>query len=214
MAAAGYEYGVFINCPLDDPYRHLFEAIVFAVHDCGYVARCALEVDDASEVRIEKITKIIASCKFGVHDISRTELDVGTSLPRFNMPLELGLFLGAKRFGRAEQKLKTCLVLDTERYGYQKFISDIAGQDIAAHASDPMRAIKVVRDWLSNSTPRSIRIPGGAAISARYTLFRTELPAMCEKLHLDPTELTFNLCRAGGRMVEAQCARGCGLTRR
>ncbi|MEK6375316.1 MAG: hypothetical protein AABO58_21790 [Acidobacteriota bacterium] len=90
------------NCPLDDVYRQLFEAVVFAVHDCGYIARCALEVDDASEVRIEKIAKIIASCKFGIHDISRTELDAGTDLPRFNMPLELGLFLGAKRFGRAE----------------------------------------------------------------------------------------------------------------
>ncbi len=192
MAPAGYEYGVFINCPLDEAYRHLFEAIVFAIHDCGYIARCALEVDDASEVRIEKITKIIAGCKFGIHDISRTEPDVGTHLPRFNMPLELGLFLGAKRFGRAEQRLKTCLVLDTERYRYQKFISDIAGQDIGAHDGDPTKAIKVVRDWLSNSTPKSVRIPGGPAIAARYALFRTELPTMCEKLHLDPAELTFN----------------------
>ena len=192
MPAAGYEYGVFINCPLDEQYRHLFEAIVFAVHDCGYVARCALEVDDASEVRIEKITKIIASCKFGIHDISRTELDSGTNLPRFNMPLELGLFLGAKRFGRAEQKLKTCLVLDVERYRYQTFVSDIAGQDIASHGGEPSKAIKTVRDWLSNSTPRSVRIPGGSAIVARYALFCTELPAMCEKLHLNTHELTFN----------------------
>ena len=192
MAAAGYEYGVFINCPLDEAYRHLFEAVIFAVQDCGYVARCALELDDASEVRIEKIAKIITSCKFGIHDISRTELDAGTSLPRFNMPLELGLFLGAKRFGRAEQRVKTCLVLDLERYRYQKFISDIAGQDIAAHGGDPAKAIKIARDWLSNSTPKSIRIPGGAAIAARYALFRTELPAMCERLHLNATELTFN----------------------
>jgi hypothetical protein len=51
---------------------------------------------------------------------------------------------------------------------------------------------KTVRDWLSNSTPRSVRIPGGTAIVARYALFCTELPAMCEKLHLDARELTFN----------------------
>ena len=192
MVAPKYEYGVFINCPLDETYRHLFEAIVFAVHDCGYIARCALEVDDASEVRIEKIAKIIAACKFGIHDISRTELDTGTNLPRFNMPLELGMFLGAKRFGRAEQKLKTGLILDVERYRYQKFMSDIAGQDIAAHGGEVPRAIKIVRDWLSNSTPQSIRIPGGAAIAARYALFRSELPTVCEKLHLNAGELTFN----------------------
>ncbi|MBW8302017.1 MAG: hypothetical protein K0M60_20690, partial [Hydrogenophaga sp.] len=54
-------------------------------------------------------------------------------LPRFNMPLELGLFLGAKRYGDTVQKRKKCLVLDCERYRYQKFISDIAGQDIDSH---------------------------------------------------------------------------------
>jgi len=38
------------------------------------------------------------------HDISRTELNEH-SLPRFNMPLELGLFLGASRFGQLEEDL-------------------------------------------------------------------------------------------------------------
>ena len=84
-----------------------------------------------------------------------------TNLPRFNMPLELGLFLGAKRFGRAEQRLKTCLILDIERYRYQKFISDIAGQDIAAHNGEVGKAIGCVRDWLSNAMSKAIRIPGG-----------------------------------------------------
>jgi hypothetical protein len=192
MPAASYEYNVFINCPFDDAYRPLFRALVFAVHDCGYIARCSLEVADASEVRIEKIANIIAACKFGIHDISRTEPDDATGLPRFNMPLELGMFLGAKRFGRAEQKQKNCLILDVERYRFQKFVSDIAGQDINAHGADAAKAIKLVRDWLSNATPASIKIPGGALIASRYELFRKDLPAMCEKLHLDVDELTFN----------------------
>jgi len=55
MAVTLYDYNVFINCPFDDAYRPIFEALVFAVHDCGYIARCSLEVDDASEVRIDKI---------------------------------------------------------------------------------------------------------------------------------------------------------------
>jgi len=192
MASPQYDYSVFINCPFDAEYRPLFEALVFAVHDCGYIARCALEIDDASQVRIEKVEKIIAACKFGIHDISRTELDPATKLPRFNMPLELGMFLGAKRFGRAEQKNKVCLILDTERYRFQKFISDISGQDISAHQGKPEQAIKVVRDWLSNATPKSVRIPGGTAIAERYAMFRQELPAMCAKLRLKEDELTFN----------------------
>ena len=192
MASAAYEHSVFVNCPFDDAYRHLFESIVFAIHDCGYVARSALEVDDASQVRIEKIGTLIAACRFGVHDISRTEADAATGLPRFNMPLELGLFLGAKRYGRAEQKQKSCLILDVERYRFQKFISDIAGQDIAAHGGERPRAIRAVRDWLSNATPKSVRIPGGTAIARRYESFRTELPAACERLQLSVEELTFN----------------------
>jgi hypothetical protein len=192
MPELRYEYGVFINCPFDDDYRPLLEAVVFAVHDCGYVARSSLEVTDASQVRIDKITAIIAACKLGIHDVSRTEPDPQSQLPRFNMPLELGLFLGAKRFGSGKHKSKTCLILDVERYRYQGFISDIAGQDITAHGGKPENAIKGVRNWLSDATPRSIKIPGGAVIARRYATFRQELPAMCERLLLSADELTFN----------------------
>lgn len=186
------EYDVFVNCPFDDAYKPLFEAIVFAVHDCGYVARCSLEVTDASEVRIEKIRTIIASCRFGIHDISRTELDLGTQLPRFNMPLELGLFLGAKWFGSGKHKAKTCLILDTEQYRYQKVMSDIAGQDIKAHAGDPEFAIKAVRIWLNDATPRSTMIPSGDEVAQRYVAFRKELPTACDRLQLRIADLTFN----------------------
>jgi hypothetical protein len=190
--AAAYDYSVFVNCPFDDAYRYLFESLVFAIHDCGYIARCALELDDASQVRINKVASIISACRFGIHDISRTEPDASTGLPRFNMPFELGMFLGAKRYGRGQQKQKSCLILDVERFRFQKFISDIAGQDIAAHGGDPVRVIKALRDWLSNATPKGVRIPGGAAIARRYELFRADLPAMCERLRLSVDELTFN----------------------
>jgi hypothetical protein len=185
------EFGVFVNCPFDDLYRPIFEAVVFAVHDCGYVARCSLEVTDASQVRIEKIAAIIAACRLGIHDISRTEIDPETHLPRFNMPLELGLFLGAKRFGSRQHRNKNCLILDLEKYRYQKFISDIAGQDIAAHGGKPNDAIRAVRDWLSVATPQSVKMPGGAAIARRYAQFRDELPAACERLELRVEDLTF-----------------------
>ena len=78
---ASYEDNVFINCPFDSEYRSIFYALVFAVHDCGYIARCALEVDDSGQVRIQKIEQMIADCKFGIHDISRVETDPQTQLP-------------------------------------------------------------------------------------------------------------------------------------
>jgi hypothetical protein len=191
MRSADYDRSVFVNCPLDDEYRYLLDAVVFAINDCGYVTRLAIEVSDGSEVRIDKIAKIIRECRFGFHDISRTASDPVTNLPRFNMPLELGLFLGAKRFGNAEQKLKSCLIADVERHRYQKFMSDIAGQDIEPHGGDADVAIRIVRNWLRSATPRSIRIPGGKAISFRYGAFRRELPSSCAKLHVTVDELTF-----------------------
>ena len=185
-----YDDSVFINCPFDGEYLPLFHAIVFAVHDCGFIARCALEVDDSGQVRIQKIEQIIADCRLGIHDISRTELDPQLKLPRFNMPLELGLFLGAKRYGGKLQKRKSCKILDTDRYRFQKFCSDIAGQDISAHGNNVERAIRAVRDWLRSCRPK-ISIPSGSKISQRFHLFNNDLPLICQTLHLDEDELTF-----------------------
>lgn len=101
--------------------------------ECGFFPRCAREADDGTEVRIEKINKIIQGCRLAIHDLSRTETDGDPPLPRFNMPFELGIFVGAKAFGNKDQKRKAALILDTEKYRYQRFLSDIAGQDIADH---------------------------------------------------------------------------------
>lgn len=189
MARSNYNTSVFINCPFDTAYGALLDAIVFGVHDCGFVARCSLEIQDASEVHLTKILPLIADCRFGTHDISRTELDSVNGLPRFNMPLELGLFLGAKRFGNRENKSKVCLVFDIERYRYQKFCSDIAEQDPVSHNGDPEAAIAAERNWLvAYSTPR---LPGANRIVGRYGRFRAALPVMCANADLDPTALIF-----------------------
>jgi hypothetical protein len=107
-----YERNIFLNCPFDDEYQPLFRAVMFAVLTCGFRARCALEADDGGEVRIAKIQRIIRDSQLGIHDISRTELDLATGLPRFNMPFELGLFLGAREFGAGQQRKKRALILD------------------------------------------------------------------------------------------------------
>ena len=193
MARLAYDDQVFINCPFDGEYRPIFEALVFAVHDCGFVARCALELEDGSQVRIDKIQQIIGACRLGIHDISRTELDSAWSLPRFNMPLELGLFLGAKRYGTGDQRRKLCLILDREPYRYQKYCSDIAGQDIRSHKGEPQEAVRIVRDWLRNATAGSrVVIPSGSVMVERYEAFQRALPLMCEKLRLERNELLFN----------------------
>lgn len=132
-----YADSVFLNCPFDSDYIPIFDAVVFAIFSCGFIARSALEITDSSEVRIDKICRIISNSKLAVHDLCRTELDADSNLPRFNMPLELGIFLGAKKLGTKIQREKSCLMLDREAFRYQKFISDIAGQDIRAHSGQP-----------------------------------------------------------------------------
>ena len=185
-----YENSVFLNVPFDKKYSRLSDAIVFAVHDCGFVARSALEVEDSGQARVEKILDIIEQSKFGIHDISRAGLDRTTKLARFNMPLELGFFLGAKRYGSDRDRQKRCLVLDRDRYRYRNFCSDISGQDIRAHGDEPRNAIRAVRDWLSRHR-NDILVPSGTVISERYEDFRVQLPQQARDVKLNHRELTF-----------------------
>jgi hypothetical protein len=62
---------------------------------------------------------------------------------------------------------KRCLVLDRERYRFQKFISDIAGQDIKAHGNSPEIVVRTVRDWLRDAIGQKT-MPGGSHVWARY----------------------------------------------
>ena len=181
---------VFLNVPFDNKYKRLFDSLIFAVHDCGFAARSALEVEDSGQARVERILDIIEASMFGIHDISRAGIDQATGLARFNMPLELGFFLGAKRYGSARHHDKRCLVLDRDKYRYRNFCSDISGQDIRAHNNQPRDAIRAVRDWLS-SHRTGIQMPGGRAIFERYERFRVQLPVQAADVRLDYTELTF-----------------------
>ena len=186
-----YDDSVFINCPFDRSHERLFRAVVFAVRDCGLVPRCALELDDGSEVRIEKIQRLIESSRYGIHDISRTELDAGSGLPRFNMPLELGIFLGAKYFGDVPQRLKACVIFDRERFRYQQFCSDLAGYDVRAPHDDEREVIRGVRDALRTWRPERV-LPSGSAVFARYSVFLDCLPELADAVQLDLEELVFS----------------------
>jgi len=194
MLPAAYDTNVFINCPFDRKHEPLLQAMVFAVHDCGFIARCALEMVDSGEVRIRKIIQIMRESRYGIHDISRIELDQGSQFPRFNMPLELGIFIGAREFGVREQRLKESLVLDRERYRYQAFCSDIAGQDILTHSGEVTSTIHAVRTFLANK--RAVEtLPSGNMIARRFAMFRAELPGLLRRYELSPAELSFTELR-------------------
>jgi len=73
---------VFINCPFDKDFAPCFEALVFTITACGYVARCALEDRDGAKIRFVKLAKLISECRYTIHDLSRVELNIN-DLPRF-----------------------------------------------------------------------------------------------------------------------------------
>lgn len=174
---------VFINCPFDPKYQPLFDALVFTVSYCGFQARSALEIVDSGETRLAKIIALIAGAKFSIHDISRIELDAETNLPRFNMPIELGIALGMKHLGRAKFRDHCLLVLDAarpdvgpERFRYQAFASDLAGTDIKVHGAKVIAVVNAVRSFLAPHAPGSI--PGPTAIHEALREFDSTLPAM------------------------------------
>lgn len=188
---ANYDLDVFINCPFDKKYRPIFEAIIFAVHYCGFQARYALESDNVLDNRFAKIVKIIGECKYSIHDISRTETSkIGSSrYPRFNMPLELGVFLGAGHLATTQwMKDKCCLILDKDQFRYRNFISDLSGQDIRAHHSKPERAIHEVTAWLRVNT-HDRKLPGGDKVLKQYQAFCIDLPKMGRAVNMTRREM-------------------------
>jgi len=186
-----FDTSVFINCPFDDDYKPLMWAIVFAILSCGFSPRSAMEENDAAAIRLDKIKSLIEDSRMGIHDISRTELDKDSNLPRFNMPFELGIDLGAREYGNRELQRKKVLIFDSEKHRFQKFLSDIAGQDIFIHENSTSKVIAKVRSWLNNIQATGKPLLGAEKIEASFKLFYVELPNMCKDLALDHKQLDF-----------------------
>ena len=188
-----YNDSVFINCPFDADYREHLEAIVFAIYRCGFYPVNALAEDNALHNRLDKIQSQIENCRYAIHDISRVQLNA-SGFPRFNMPFELGLFFGAKRFGNKTQKTKNALVFEGTRFSYQNYLSDLSGVDVKAHNNNAASILRNIRNWLSTSSRRKT-IPGYNTIIKDFESFQTQLPAILTRLSLERDDLPFNdLC--------------------
>jgi len=181
-----YESSVFINCPFDTDYAPLFRAIVFTLEFCHFRARCSLEIEDSGVTRAEKLIRIIRNSRFGIHDISRTESSVD-GLPRFNMPYEFGIFIGQKFSGIRKQSQKSTLVLDREKYRYQRYFSDIAGQDIRSHAGHIDTLIRELRSWLQGQVTR--HLPGSKYLCEQYAQFNLDLPRILQLARMTQADL-------------------------
>lgn len=64
-----------------------------------------------------------------------------------NMPFELGIDYGCQKLKGGKWSQKKILILEKERYRFQKAISDLSGSDIKNHDNEVDKAIIAVRDW-------------------------------------------------------------------
>jgi hypothetical protein len=192
MAAASSldEDSVFINCPFTDDYKEFFHSIIFTVISCGFRPRTAMETGDAGDIRLDKIIRLLTESQYSIHDLSAVELDKN-SLPRFNMPFELGLVVGCKKVAGPKFARRPILVMERSAYTTQKCLSDIAGQDLRAHGGSVARIISIVRAWLLQQSRRE-NIPGHVRIQNAWNSFYAVLPALCEEAELDAPELNYS----------------------
>ena len=142
-----FEKNVFVNCPFDEDYRQLLLGIVFTIIYFGYKPRLSLERADSAETRIQKILGLIEESKFGIHDLSRIVSSDKGEHYRMNMPFELGIDYGCQKLKGDKWTQKKILILEKERYRFQKALSDLSGSDIKSHDDQVHKAIQAVRNW-------------------------------------------------------------------
>jgi len=165
-----FDKNVFINCPFDKDFEPILQAILFCVIYLGLSPRLATERADSAENRLDKIREFIENSKYSIHDLSRCQATNKGEHFRLNMPFELGLDYGCRKFYGQGRDKKKLLILEERQYRYQAAISDLSGCDIMAHAGKFDSAIRCVRNWLWNEA--DIDAPGASRIIGKYAEFQ------------------------------------------
>ena len=147
-----FETNVFINCPFDEDFAPLLQAILFCVITMGFEPRLATERSDSGETRLDKIRELIEISKYSIHDLSRCQARRKGEMFRLNMPFELGIDWGCRQFAGGEAPTKRFLILEDKPYRFQAALSDISGCDIETHGGQYDKAMTKVRNWLRHQT--------------------------------------------------------------
>lgn len=165
-----FDRSVFINCPFDEEFAPVLQAVAFCVVFLGFYPRLAPENADNGVARLDRIIELIRGSKYGIHDLSRCKSTEPGEFSRMNMPFELGLDHACRRYGSEQLAEKQILILEHNRYDYQKSLSDISGWDIQFHDGDFEKAVRKVRSWLiAQANAPSV---GAALIQGKYIAFQ------------------------------------------
>lgn len=145
----------------------------FTIVYLGFNPRIASENSDCGEVRLDKICELIRNSLYSIHDLSRLKATVEDEYARQNMPFELGLDVGCRRFSSGRLKGKRILILEVERYRYMRALSDISGFDIKSHNNNPVKLVIQVRNWFVETIGLR-NIPTGSMIWSKFMNYTLE----------------------------------------
>lgn len=168
---------VFLNCPYDQEYLHLFDALVFATVGCGFMPRSALETGNVAESRMDRITRAIFTSKYSVHDLSRCRGQGDANLARFNMPLELGIAMARRYHAAISGEVHDWLVLVPQGHDYVRFISDMAGFDPKTYDGTVETLVPSVMAWLATRED-AVRTATPKQVLSALPVFRERLNAL------------------------------------
>jgi len=172
---SSFDKNIFINCPLDKLYiNDLLKPMLFFIVQNGFNPRLSLEISDSSQIRLEKITRIIKECKYSIHDLSKVRANVVNEYARMNMPFELGVDYGIKSMNDENLSKKQFLILEAVKYDYMKALSDINGMDIKVHENKTETIFECLYTWTSETLKLSGQKPP-LKIFYDYTDFNTQL---------------------------------------
>ncbi len=113
MASRKRIESVFLNIPYDKEFEGLYVAYIVGLTQLGLRVTAALAVPNQG--RLETIMRSIEKSNVSIHDLSRDRLSKG--IPRFNMPLELGLALYRSHATKGRHRV---YVFDGKPYRAQK----------------------------------------------------------------------------------------------
>jgi len=158
---------VFLNIPYDAAFEDLYLAYIVGLTQLGLRINATLAV--SNQGRLDTIIDLIEESDFSIHDLSRIELSHG--IPRFNMPVELGLALYRSRITRGRHKV---FIFESRRYRAQRSTSDVNGIDPQIHGG----TARGLMSGLRNIFRQSGDVTTVPEMLASYRAVRHKLPEL------------------------------------
>jgi len=139
MARRTRVQSVFLNIPYDSQFEELYLAYIVGLTQLGLKINATLALPNQD--RLKRIVGLIEKSDVSIHDLSRIESSSG--VPRFNMPLELGLALFRSHVTRGRHRV---FVFEKKAYRVQRSTSDVNGIDPQIHKGRPKGVMAGLRN--------------------------------------------------------------------